>query len=132
MMGFRADVLRVGRFSIVGVLNTLIDLSVFLMLVTAVGMPLVPANLVAFAVALTNSYALNRSWTFRDRAEPARAGGFAQFVMFCTVGAGFATGVLWLLTQLAVPILIGKLFSIVVNMTWNYLTMRHFVFKARR
>ena len=132
MKGFRADAIRVGRFSIVGVLNTLVDLSVFLVLVSAVGMPLVPANLVAFVAALSNSYVLNRSWTFRDREAPASAGSIAQFVIFCTAGAGLATGVLWLLTQFGLPILVGKLLSILASMSWNYLTMQHFVFGPRR
>jgi hypothetical protein len=39
MKGFRADVVRVGRFSIVAVLNAPIDSSVFLVLVSAVKNP---------------------------------------------------------------------------------------------
>ena len=68
----RHGLLRIGRFSIVGVLNTLVDLAVFMLLVKLLSVPLVPANLLAFAVALANSYVLNRLWTFRDSAARAQ------------------------------------------------------------
>jgi putative flippase GtrA len=128
----RAAVGRVARFSAVGVLNTLIDVGVFVALVWWVRMPIVPANLLAFAAALANSYVLNRSWTFRDSRAAASPENVARFVLFSCVGALIATGALWLLRQAGLPVLAAKLLSVLVGMTWNYLTMRHLVFTTPR
>lgn len=121
--------LRIGRFSIVGVLNTLVDLGVFLLLVKVFSMPVVPANLLAFGVSLANSYLLNRFWTFHDSGTPHSVGNIARFLAFNSTGALLATAALSALVTLGVPVLVAKLLSIGVSMTWNYLTMRHFVFR---
>ena len=123
---------RVLRFSAVGLLNTSIDMVVFLGLVWGLGVPVVPANLAAFGVALANSYVLNRSWTFRDTGTQVSSGNIARFVASSSIGAGLATTALWLLLRLGLPTLAAKLLSIVVGMTWNYLAMRHLVFAPRR
>jgi putative flippase GtrA len=128
----RHGILRIGRFSIVGVLNTLVDLTVFLLLVELVSMPVVPANLLAFSVALANSYVLNRLWTFHDSGTAPSLGNVSRFVLFNACGALLATAALALLVGLGLPTLAAKLLSIVVSMAWNYLTMRHFVFRPGR
>jgi putative flippase GtrA len=123
---------RIGRFSIVGGLNTLVDLAVFLLLVKLFSVPLVPANLLAFAVALANSYLLNRLWTFHDSATATSLGTISRFVLFNICGALLATAALALLAALGLPVLAAKLLAIAVSMAWNYLTMRHFVFRPGR
>ncbi len=124
--GFR----RLGRFSVVGALNTLIDIAVFMLLVKVFSLPVVPANLLAFSVALANSYILNRLWTFHDSTAPHSVGNIFRFVLFNTAAALLATATLAALVTLNLPILAAKVLSIGVSMTWNYLTMRYLVFKA--
>ena len=64
---------RIGRFSITGVANTSVDMSVFAGLTFWAGMAPVAANLIAYVVGVTNSYLMNRYWTFRHDA-PADMG----------------------------------------------------------
>jgi putative flippase GtrA len=123
---------RVARFSVVGAMNTLIDLVVFLALVWWLAVPVVPANLLAFGVALANSYILNRSWTFRDAGTVVSTGNVLRFVLFSCLGAAIATAALWLLSRLGLATLAAKLLSVCVGMCWNYLTMRHLVFAKPR
>ena len=48
----------------VGVVNTLIDLGVFLVAYNVFGFPLVPANVLAWLVAVSGSYVMNSFITF--------------------------------------------------------------------
>ena len=123
------NLLRVGRFSVVGILNTLVDVAVFITLVKLFAVPLVAANLFAFAVALANSYVLNRLWTFGDSAAPHDLVTLSRFLSCNVAGALLATAALSLLARLGLPVLAAKALSIAVSMVWNYLTMRHLVFR---
>ena len=58
---------KFGRFAIVGLLNTAIDLASFTALV-ALGLPALAANFLGWAVAVIFSFAVNSRWTF-ERAE---------------------------------------------------------------
>ena len=79
---------QLGRFGLVGVANTLVDLA-FTNLIFLLWKPATPAHLAlvavaAGAVATVHSYVLNSRWTFRDghgdRGTPAR------FLAFALVG----------------------------------------------
>ena len=70
---------QVGRFGLVGVLNTLVDYVIFIGLTIVFRIPLSHVWLAKYpssAIAMVNSYILNRRWVFRsesDRmAEPIR------------------------------------------------------------
>jgi putative flippase GtrA len=92
-------VAQLGRFGLVGVANTLIDLA-FTNLLFLAWRPQSPAGLAtvtvfAGAIATIHSYVLNSRWTFRD-AERA-AGTRLRFVAFALLG---------LLTQAAVTLFV--------------------------
>lgn len=75
---------RVGRFGVAGVLSTLLDYIIFIGITKLFSLPLDrvwAAKLVSGAVAMVNSYALNRTWVFKHRG----AGVQAQVVRFLAV-----------------------------------------------
>ncbi len=129
MTSKRHVLLRVGRFSIVGALNTLVDIAVFMALLKLFAVPLVTANLLAFAVALANSYVMNRLWTFGDSTAPHDLATISRFLSCNVAGALLATAALAILARVGLPVLAAKVLSIAVSMVWNYLTMRHLVFR---
>jgi putative flippase GtrA len=53
------------RFSLVGATGYVINLAVYSTLVVVVDLHYVPAATVAFCVAVTNNFVLNRHWTFQ-------------------------------------------------------------------
>ena len=55
------------RFGLVGVLNTIVGLSVIYLLKWALSVPDFPANLGGYAVGLIVSYILNSRWTFASK-----------------------------------------------------------------
>jgi putative flippase GtrA len=58
------ELTRIARFLAVGVLNTIVGLAVIYTCKYFGQMSDVPANAIGYVVALTNSFAWNRRWTF--------------------------------------------------------------------
>ena len=63
------------RYGVVGLLNTVIGLSVIWGLMRA-GLAPVPANMLGYAAGLTISFFLNRTWTFRAPIAPGQIGRY--------------------------------------------------------
>ena len=120
---------RFAKFGTVGVLNTAIDLIVFSALYYGVGVPLLLANTCAVVIAATNSYLMNKRWTFRDRSagrDAVRA--FVVFFLFNMAGLALANLTIWALSG-AMPVMAAKGVSMVVTTLWNYVTCHRFVYR---
>jgi putative flippase GtrA len=124
-----ADLHRMVRFGIVGVLNTGIDFAVFSTLVLGLGWHVVPANTASYSVAVVNSYLLNKYWTFGDRSQgrEAVARGM-RFVAFNLVGLGIGNLAVWTFAHQA-PVLVAKVGATALTFAWNYWTNRRFVYR---
>ena len=55
----RAVTLKAASFAMVGVVNSLVDYSVFLSAYYLLDLPLIPANVLAWLVAVSGSYVMN-------------------------------------------------------------------------
>lgn len=128
----RALVLKAISFGLVGVVNTGIDFSVFWTAVTVLHWPLVPANVVAWTVAVTFSYVMNSFTTFGpESGRVLRWRDYLTFVASGVAGMVAATTTLFLLSYVA-HLLVAKLVSIAVSFAVNF-SMSHFVvFKAKK
>ena len=83
----RALVLKAVSFAAVGVVNSVIDFSVFWTAVQVFAAPLVLANVVAWMIAVTNSYVMNSFVTFaRESGRQLRWRAYATFVGANVVG----------------------------------------------
>lgn len=92
--------LQLVRFALVGASGYAVNLVVFAVLVHLAGASPSAAATGAFVVAVTNNFAWNRAWTFREHGGRARA----QAVRFLAVSlAGFA----WNLAALGVLVTTG-------------------------
>lgn len=147
---------RVARFATAGVINTLVDYTVFLALSWLLRLPLEHAwiaKLGSGSVAMAGSFALNRRWVFRSQA-----GGPSQLVRFIAVSLVGTFGVqlgglhlltaLWLAPGHLVVAVVGALglgallpaalvqrtfafgVATLASMTWNYLAYRRWVFAS--
>lgn len=54
------------KFSLVGIINTLINLAIFLLLTEIFEVYYILSAVFAFLVAVTNSFVLNKIWTFKE------------------------------------------------------------------
>lgn len=82
----RAIALKAVSFAAVGVVNSVIDFGVFWVAVQYFAMPLIPANVLAWVIAVSNSYAMNSFITFAHESNrQLRWRAYATFL-----GAGLA------------------------------------------
>jgi len=80
----RGVTLKAASFAVVGVVNTFIDLGIFLATYNLLNLPLIPANVLAWLVAVSGSYVMNSFITFAaesGRQLRWRAYGAAAYVL---------------------------------------------------
>jgi putative flippase GtrA len=127
----RAVALKAVSFAIIGVVNSLVDLSVFLLGYGVVGLPLVPANVLSWFVAVSGSYVMNSSITFS-----AESGGRLRWRDYGTFVASGIAGVIANTTTLViasyfVPVIVAKLIAILVSFAVNFSLSHFVVFRPR-
>jgi putative flippase GtrA len=131
----RAIVLKAVSFAAVGVVNTAIDFGVFWVAVQKFGVPIVPANVLSWLVAVSASYAMNSLITFAR--ESGRKLNRRAYLTFAASGiAGLVANTLTLLAALQfTPYLTGnaayqlaaaKACAILASFLVNF-TLSHFV-----
>ncbi|WP_282935704.1 GtrA family protein [Paenibacillus sp. RC67] len=122
---------RLVRFSIVGVMNSGIDLSVFALL-SYLGTHYLIAQCISFLCGVLNSYTFNRSWTFQQKGKVDKR-EFTKFFMLNLVVLLFTSWVLSILyTEASLPLLICKLASAVSGAFLNFAGSRLWVFRLSR
>jgi len=127
----RAIALKAVSFAMVGVVNTLIDFSVFWTAVNYLQWALVPANVFAWLVAVSFSYAMNSFTTFGpESGRVLRWRDYATFVASGIAGMIASTTTLVLLSYV-LPVLAAKLISILVSFVVNFSLSHFVVFKKR-
>jgi putative flippase GtrA len=131
--------LQLARFSIVGGLNTFVDLLVFNLLIW--GLPtqdsglLVVYNSLAYLVGAMNSFCWNKLWTFKQRSS-ATNDQIVSFALVTSLGIICNDAFLWLattfLTSLSLTsflwVNVAKISAIAGSVTVSYLGMRLSVF----
>jgi putative flippase GtrA len=129
----RAIALKAISFALVGVVNTLIDFSVFWTTANWLLWPLVPSNVLAWLVAVSLSYAMNSFITFGpESGRVLRWRDFATFAASGVAGMIGSTAILVVLFDvMALPLLLAKLLSILVSFVINFSLSHFVVFRAR-
>jgi putative flippase GtrA len=119
------------RFSIVGGTGYVINLTVYTMLVAVAGMHYIPAAVLAFCVAVTNNFLLNRHWTFR--ATDGRASFQApRFLTVSLIALGFNLAVLELLVGWAgVDKVLGQAAAVLAATPLNFIGNKLWSFRRR-
>jgi putative flippase GtrA len=128
----RAIALKAISFALVGVVNTAIDFGIFWTTATYLHWPLIPANVLAWLVAVACSYAMNSFITFGpESGRILRWRDYASFVTSGVAGMISSTATLFALSFF-VPILLAKLVSIVVSFAVNFSLSHFVVFRVRQ
>jgi putative flippase GtrA len=127
----RAIGLKALSFACIGVVNTLIDLAVFLTAYNVLGLALVPANVLAWLVAVSASYVMNSFITFaRESGRKLRWRDYGTFVASGVAGVIANTTAL-VIASYFIPVLAAKLLAILVSFLVNF-SLSHFVVFPRR
>jgi putative flippase GtrA len=127
----RAIALKAISFAFVGVINTVIDFSIFWTAATYLLWPLIPANVLAWLVAVSFSYAMNSFTTFGpESGRILRWRDYATFIASGVAGMVCSTATLFALS-FVLPVLAAKLISILVSFVVNF-SLSHFVVFRKR
>jgi len=127
----RAIALKAASFALVGVVNTAVDFSVFWTTVTYLRWPLVPANMLAWLVAVTFSYVMNSFITFGpESGRTLRWRDYATFAASGVAGMIASTATLFALSYI-LPLVAAKLVSILVSFAVNFSLSHFVVFRPR-
>ncbi len=130
------------KFFVVGIINTAIDFVVlnFEMMLTGItsGPYMFVLNSISFSVATTNSFFMNKRWTFEDKENKQSGVKFSQFLVVSIVGITINGGIVYAITSFTNPLFgmspqlwanVAKLFATVVSLIWNFLGYKFIVFK---
>jgi putative flippase GtrA len=113
------------RFCAVGVVGFVVDAGLTLALTQMAGWQPLPGRVLAFLVAATVTWSLNRRFTFRSDKGAAT---WAPYVALTAVGAGINVGTymawLWLAGQSAVNLLVGVALGSVAALGFNFVASR--------
>jgi putative flippase GtrA len=121
---------RIATFVGIGAINTAIDILAFAGLYGLGGLHVVPANVLAFLIAVANSYAMNYLFTFADRRSGrGTLRGFAWFLSVAVVAMCVSTAIVYLISMITHP-MIAKLVATVASTAINYVGCYRFVFPA--
>jgi putative flippase GtrA len=127
----RAVGLKALSFACIGVVNTLIDLAVFFTAYNVFGFALIPANVLAWLVAVSASYVMNSFITFaRESGRKLRWRDYATFLASGIAGVIANTTAL-VIASYFVSVLTAKLLAILVSFLVNF-SLSHLVVFPRR
>ena len=124
-------VAKMMSFGVIGVANAVIDFGVFSIAYQVLNIPIVPANVMAWMVAVTCSYVMNTMITFR--AESGRVLRRKDYLIFAAsgfLGMIANTATLLILSKI-MPVYAAKIGAIFTAFVVNF-AMSHFVvFRAK-
>ncbi len=121
------------RYVLVGGFNTLLDVGLFTLFATVVGLPALVSNVISTCITLCVSYLLNRSFVFKsDRKHTHTVAQFVAVTLFS--GLLVQSGVIWLVLTVAGHLFpqarhevlapVAKVCAVGVGMVSNYLGYR--------
>lgn len=120
------------RFGTIGIVNTILDFSIFMVLVHGLYLPILWSNIIAFIIAVTNSFILNRSWTFSNPAGYSLnfKSGYLRFLIGNSIGMALGTLLIYLLMPY-MNVEPAKICSVGASLIWNYFYAKYFVFLSK-
>jgi putative flippase GtrA len=127
----RAITLKAASFAVVGVVNTLIDYGVFLCGYYILNLPLIPANVLAWMVAVSGSYVMNSFITFAaESGRQLRWGAYGAFVVSGIAGLIANTATL-VIASIWLPVPAAKLLAVAASFVVNFSLSHFVVFRTR-
>jgi putative flippase GtrA len=119
------------KFGIVGVSNTLLAFTVYILLVKVFGVWYIAASAIGFAVGAVNGFLLNRRWTFREHVGDALTP-----VRWCVVqGCGLLAnlGLVFLFVDdVRLDKLVGQAFATAIVVVLTFFANRAWTFRVDR
>ncbi|MCX7312196.1 MAG: GtrA family protein [Alphaproteobacteria bacterium] len=127
----RAFLLKAASFALVGVINAAVDFGIFSFAYYHLQLPIVTANVLAWAVAVSGSYIMNTMTTFaRESGRKLSTRAYLSFVLAQAAGLVANTATV-LIASYFMPVLIGKVLAIGASFLVNFSLSHFLVFRKR-
>ncbi len=146
------EIRRVGKFGIVGIINTLLDFGIFNALTKFAHFGLIQANIISTTCAMLFSFFANKNLVFKQDGGSVAKQAVSFFVVTAFGLYVIQNGIIWLLTDVWVgPVHLvvqtvrslgihvfsdgfyinnsAKAVATVASLTWNYIMYKRVVFK---
>lgn len=121
------------KFASVGVLNTLVDMGMYVVLTRGLGVtPFLFAKFLSFMTGTVTSLLLNRTWTFGLRTR-ITAGEIARFYAMVSLSLAANLSAMYVsVRMLGLPDLAGLVIATLVSLGASYTLSRFWVFRPER
>lgn len=121
---------QIVKFGIIGVLATLLDLIIMILLKEVFDIDEIIASTISFSISLVFNYILSMKYVFESRDDLGKKKEFPIFLILSLIGLGLTTFIMWLLIDVfGIYYIISKVFSICVVMVWNFVSRKIFLEK---
>lgn len=125
-----ANWVQLAKFAAVGASGYVVNLTVYALLLRAAGLHYLAAAACSFLVAVTNNYAWNRLWTFRDRRGHVAYQGM-RFLAVSLAALGTNLAFLGLLVALGVDKIPAQALAIALVTPLNFVGNKLWSFRER-
>lgn len=127
----RAIALKAASFALVGLINLVVDFSVFSIGYFYLGLSIILANVIAWVIAVSNSYVMNSLTTFAvESGRQLRLRDYATFALSQAGGLITNTATVFV-GSYVMPVLMAKLLAIAAGFLVNF-SLSHFIVFRRR
>ena len=117
------------KFSVVGVLNTLIHYCIFLALYKLIGVHYLVASAIGYIAGIVNSYCINKKWTFNSTGGP-KIFEFSKFLSVNAIALGVnMLSLEWLVVYIQIIPEHSQLLAIIFSLTVNFVGNKYWTFK---
>jgi putative flippase GtrA len=118
------------KFAIVGLINTVIHLIVLFILTEFFSIWYVLSSLIAFLVAVTNSFIMNTLWTFRKNIKHKTVMKYWKFFIVSVITALFNLFFLYIFTEfVGLWYMLSQFIAIVLTLMMNFIGNKFWTFK---
>lgn len=122
-LAVRLSRLKMVRFGVIGVVNTLIDLAVFAVAIS-VGTPALLANVAGWIVAVAFSYFANSRWSFqRDRTLGDARSALRFILLGALITLGVSSGAIVALAE-PIGVMPAKILGLIVAAILNFIAAK--------
>jgi putative flippase GtrA len=119
------------NFALVGLVNMVVDFSLFAIGYYVLGWPIIVANVVSWSIAVTGSYVMNSMTTFvAESGGQLRFKDYFGFLVAQSAGLVGNTATVFVASYF-IPVWMGKVLAIGVSFLINF-SLSHFVVFRRR
>jgi putative flippase GtrA len=119
-------------FASIGVVNTIVDFSLFSLGHLYFGLPIIPANMISWLVAVTGSYVMNTLITFAaESGGKLRPRTYGLFLAAQLSGLVANTTTVFVASYF-MPVLVGKALAIGVSFVVDFTLSNFVVFRQRK